>query len=157
MPWAICILIINNFEGTKCVLDRCSLEQAAGRVSPCLRGSCWQSLVKAVEVLGQGRFVPDWGHSLELPAFSCGSLWPGKEGMGCLCAYFKPNGNSPKASRRAGGITLSWAHSPPSTPAPCSLTLSIEVSKGKGTVFLRTPEGNSAVIFPWHFHLSFAL
>lgn len=24
MPWAICILIINNFEGTKCVLDRCS-------------------------------------------------------------------------------------------------------------------------------------
>lgn len=45
MPWAICILIINNFEGTKCVLDRCSLSRLQG-VSLCLPAarrprSCW--------------------------------------------------------------------------------------------------------------------
>lgn len=156
MPWAICILIINNFEGTKCVLNRCSLEQAAGRVSPCLGGSCWPSLVRAVEVLGQGWFVPGWGHSMELTAFSCGSLWPRKESMGWFFAYFKPNGHSPEASQSAGDIILSW-HSPPSKPATCSLTLSTEVPRGRGTVLLRTPDGNLAVIFPWHFHLTFAL
>lgn len=78
--------------------------------------------------------------------------WQGKEGMGCLCAYLKPNCHGPEASQRAGDIALSWAHSPPSTAALCSLTLSIEVSKSRGAVFLRTSEGNSAVIFPWHFY-----
>lgn len=88
-----------------------------------LGSSCQRSSVKAVEVLEHGWLAPDWSHSMEFTAFSCGSLQKGKEGKGSLFAYFKPNGHSPEASQGVGDITLSWAHSPPSPPATCSLKI----------------------------------
>lgn len=103
-----------------------SIELSSGLQGECpravrLSSSCRRSSVKAVEVLGQGWFAPDWSHSVEFTAFSCGSLQKGKEGKGSLFAYFKPNGHSPEAFQGLGDT--------------CSLTLEIEVSKSRGAVF----------------------